>query len=214
MTENIEVEVNPYKSPQSPKVGGSADLPYRVTCACGGETPVSASAAGGSATCRHCGKEIAVPSLSRLRQLTGKGAYEAGTADVIRRMISSGELPEGEFCQISGRPTEHVETVYVHCEKTWKRPVDSIHAYIPFLLMGIFSLPFYLIRACSTKFHTELEVLGRDVIVPAPVRLHEDCRRELKRASQRKLRRILRNVPIYAKLLEEYPHAKIIVKEP
>jgi hypothetical protein len=209
-------DANPYKSPESREFGGSvntADLSYHVVCACGQRTSVSKSAAGGTVSCSQCGKDIEVPTLSQLRMLAGKGAYEAGIADTVRRTVSSGELPKGNLCQLSGRPTENITTVYVQCEEKWKRAKESNKSYIPLFVLGILSLPYYLMRICTSKFDVETEVLGHDVIVPAPLRVHPDSCRELNRASQRKLRRILRTVPAYEELLNEYPRAKIIVKD-
>ena len=44
-----------------------------LTCSCGEKVPVELSQAGGETACK-CGQAIDVPSLSKLRELSGKGA--------------------------------------------------------------------------------------------------------------------------------------------
>ena len=39
------------------------------------------------------GDLVKVPSLGRLRELSGKGRYESSICDTIKRMVASGELP-------------------------------------------------------------------------------------------------------------------------
>ena len=52
--------------------------------------------------------------------------------------------------------------------------------------------------------------LGRDTAIEVPLRVHSDFREKLRgMTNQRALQKLLRTVPIYSKLLDEYPHAKI-----
>ena len=58
----------------------------------------------------------------------------------------------------------------------------------------------------------ERQELGRDRGVYTPLRIREEHHQQLRRTrSQAKLRKLLREVPIYAKLLKEFPLAKIKV---
>ena len=186
-------------------------MQYTVICSCGNETLVTAAAAGGTITCPKCGGEISVPRLSQLREMAGKGAYETGTADTIRRQIEIGELPPGTLCVISGRPTTAIADIQVQCERTWIRgPTSKRFALV---IVGILLLPFWVIWALVTwaLLDEEHQELGRDTFVKTPLRIHEECLPQLKRASQRKLRKLLRTVPLYAELLKEYPGAKVII---
>ena len=53
---------------------------------------------------------------------------------------------------------------------------------------------------------------GRDTAVEVPLRIHREFHRGLSRWwMRRKLRRLLRTVPVYARLLDEYPKATLAV---
>ena len=185
-----------------------SDQAYAVDCPCGKVISVAASMAGSSVTC-SCGASVAVPRLSELRQRIGQGAFESGTIDTIHRMIDTGELPSGNECVISGMRTTDAIVVRVECERRWiKGPSKGRFLFVLFVLL----LPFWMIWLAVAKTLSDepRQELGRDTDVELPLRVHCDFHAQLRKTkSQRELKKLLRTVPIYAKLLDEYPHAKI-----
>lgn len=185
-----------------------SEQPYAIACPCGKEIPVAASMAGSNVSC-SCGESVAVPRLSELRQRIGLAAYESGTIDTIHRMIGTGELPCGSECVISGMRTTDVFVVRVECERTWiKSPDnDSLLAALFLLIMPFWLLWLAVERTLANEPRQEL---GRDTHVDVPLRVHCDFHAQLRKTkSQRELKKLLGTVSIYAKLLDEYPHAKI-----
>jgi len=76
-------------------------MTFNLDCTCGRSVSVSAGQAGTTVAC-ECGQTVAVPSLGRLRELAGRGRYEAGTIDRIHGMLKNGQLPAGDRCAVSG----------------------------------------------------------------------------------------------------------------
>lgn len=186
-------------------------MAYSISCDCGNIREVTATQAGTNVSCA-CGRSVSVPTLSKLRQLAGQGAYEAGTIDTIVRMVRDGELPSGDTCAISGLPTSDSYELYVQCESRWiKGPGTG--QYLFALLMIVF-LPFWIIWFVgNTLFDKEHRELGRDRGVYTPLRIREEHHQQLRRMrSQAKLRKLLRAVPIYEQLLDEFPQAKVTVQ--
>ena len=184
-------------------------MTYAISCPCGKTLPVSATQAGGRILC-SCGQSVDVPVLSRLRQAVGQEAYATSTVDVIQRMIRDGELPYGDTCALSGLPTLDVYTLSVQCESKWVRGPGT-GRYL-FVALSILFLPFWMLWVLLGKalLDEERQELGRDRVVSAPLRVREEHHDRLRRTrSQSKLRKLLRAVPIYAKLLEEFPRARI-----
>lgn len=184
-------------------------MSYTTSCACGRTFPVSASQAGTELNC-SCGRRVSVPLLSELRQAAGQRAYETSTIDEIRRMLRDGDLPEGDLCVLSGLPTREVYYLYVHCEKKWVKG-PSRWTYV-FVIFSILFLPFWWVWLLMGKsiLDEERRELGRDRNVQTPLRVHPAYHHQMRRIrSQAKLRALLRTVPVYAKLLDEFAKAKI-----
>lgn len=178
--------------------------PYVVTFSCGQCLSVGADRAGTSIAC-DCGASVRVPSLSKLREQTGAAPYESGPLDTIRRMVSSGELPEGT-CAVSGRPTSDVLglTVVVsdHLE-----PTQQARARSKALLgRGMLRLFFELLRDDSYDYRP---VPGTEIPVFTPLYLEAHHQRRAHKVPTNLLKRWLRTVPIYAKLLDAYPYATV-----
>jgi hypothetical protein len=121
-------------------------------------------------------------------------------------MIRNGELPSGELCPHSDRPA--TETVYigVECERAWLRQGDGSMASSIFtwLLFGWIAALIELRKSASS------EEVGRDTFVELPLSISSDARERilgLRRQSQ--LKSLLRKVPIYSQLLDEFPEAII-----
>ncbi len=185
---------------------------YSFPCECGHSITVSATAAGSEVACQ-CGRSQVVPPLSTLRVMAGRGAYEVGTIDTIRRMIRDGELPGGQICVVSGVPTTDTAILRIQCERVWvttsRSPFDAAdRAFIGFLIFGwIGALVGW---ACKGKPQQEH---GRETYIDVPLRVAEDQIRVLQNESQAKLKRLLSEVPIYEQLLLEFPEAVVAAKK-
>jgi hypothetical protein len=180
-------------------------MQYRLECGCGRPVAVTTADAGTTIACA-CGEEIRVPSLSELRANAGLGAYESGAIDTIRRLMSEGTLPWGDTCAQSGLPTRDILHFHVQCERTHAAQERSRLEVLVVVLLGFWAL-------LLTMGAEEGDARGRDTAVSVPLRLRREYHRGLARwGTQRRLRRLLRTVPIYARLLDEYPRATIRVE--
>jgi hypothetical protein len=180
-------------------------MSFLIDCpSCGRKLSVTASQAGMRAGC-DCGAGVDVPRLSQLREQAGKGAYESGTIDTILRMIDRGELPWGDLCAISGRPTKGWLTVRVEAER-----LQAVHSARPGPLLFLFGPLAFL--TSSRKWSGEPPVHGRETTIDVPLRIHGEYHEGLwRRPGQRRLRRLLRTVPIYDRLLKDFPAARLSV---
>lgn len=184
-------------------------MTYSLPCECGRVLAVASHNAGADILC-DCGRQVRVPLLSQLRRNAGHGAYESGTINTIQRMVHANELPAGSVCVISGIPTEDSYNLYVQCESKWMKG-PGVGRYW-FVALSILFLPFWIIWVLvgSALLNEERRELGNDRSVRVPLRVHKAYHHKLRGASnQRWLKKLLRKVPIYAKLLEEFPAAKV-----
>jgi hypothetical protein len=175
-------------------------MDYSLNCACGRHLKVRAAAAGTEILC-DCGAPIRVPRLSELREMTGRGAYETGTIDTIHRMLAEGSLPWGDLCTISRKPTRDVMDLSVHCERV-QAETDGLRALQ--VLVFLFGILAILLGQRSSR-----DPRGRETTVWTPLRIAREHQRKVARASQKTLRRLLRTVPVYADLLDQYPGAGV-----
>lgn len=183
--------------------------PYAVACACGRELPVAASAAGTVLGCR-CGRDVEIPRLSQLRRSSGQSDYESGIVSTIQRMIARGELPWGGTCAVSEFPTNDVVYFSVQCEEVWIK--GGRQPWWVDVLIGGFTLLFF--HFWNRRKQEEAEHLGRDLRIELPLRVSSDQAAILRRwAGQRRLKRLLRTIPIYSQLLDEYPAARVQLRD-
>ncbi len=179
-------------------------MEYSVGCECGRRLVVDSTAAGSVIPC-ECGWDVIVPPLSQLRATTGVGAYESGVLDTIQRMIRDGSLPWGETCAVSGWPTDGVLDLVVHCER--------VHLPRPNSKLMILFAPLFPALVLQAMSDEGREPVGRETSVTVPLRVAPEFHRRLARKwSPGKLKRLLKTVPIYATLLDQYPEATIEVR--
>ena len=185
-------------------------MAFHVECRCGERIEVTAGMAGTEVRC-SCGVLNRVPGLSKLRQAAGQGAYITNAVEMINKMLAQGELPPGPDCMICHSPTRATFTCEVVCEKAWvmRRGPGESNAFLTGLALAF--APFWLaLTLLAKRDRNEPDVRGRDVTVRVPLRLCGACRRSLGGLRRpRAIKRLLRQVPIYAQLLEEYPGAKV-----
>jgi hypothetical protein len=137
--------------------------------------------------------------------MVGLGSYESGILDTIKRMLEEGTLPSGETCAESGRATRDFIRLVVLCERLYTA-ADRHSGGQAAWILGIWGLVWTMGHKQDPK------VYGRDTVVTIPLRLCREYHRKLAGwGTQRKFRRLLRTVPVYARLLEEYPSATIQV---
>ena len=218
-------DVNPYLSPQGDSQApaaeradkfiqslklqsaergqSSANRPYHFGCKCGRVHFVTAAQAGGVVAC-GCGVTADVPSLSRLRVAAGQEPIPLSTVERIYAMIAAKELPMGDNCVCCGRPADLVAFLHVECERSrlagggWNWLAIAAGAAIAVWLAFV-----------AQRF-TRSEVHGRETSVDLPLRVSSLCQRRLLRLRrQRKLKRLLKTVPLYERLLLEYPRAVV-----
>jgi len=176
---------------------------YSVQCHCGRTVAVTKADAGGQVQCR-CGQSVRVPRLSELRRQSGQAAYESGAVDRIRRMLAEGQLPPGDTCQISFRPTKDVLWVTVECETPYSR---GSYSWWSLLLIGLISSAAYFMAA-----QAETETVGRETVLRLPLLIDAEFQPQVRRYTASRLSELLRAVPIYAQLLAEFPRARVYVR--
>jgi hypothetical protein len=143
--------------------------------------------------------------LSKLRATAGIGSYETGAIGTIRRMLDQGALPWGDACAVSGRPTRDVLQVEVQCERLHV-PKDPAKLA---MLLAVCAGPLW---AAMALLSSHRPTHGRDTVVVVPLRVCCEYHRGLSSWwKNRKLRRLLRSVPVYASLLDEYWGATVSV---
>lgn len=181
---------------------------YRVNCACGATQPVSASQAGSTLRC-ECGRPLEVPLLSILRRAAGEPPIPLSTIERIASMIRDGEAPGGDVCPYSGRPANDCVLVRVQCERSSVRGGGGDGSGLTILAYGVLFGWIDLFIAAREEA-LPLEVLGRDTYLEIPLRVSSDVASQIARIRrQRTLKRLLRQTPIYAALLDEYPDAHV-----
>ena len=179
---------------------------YFVPCECGKNVAVAATQAGCMLRC-ECGRSLTVPPLSGLRALAGQEAYRPSTIALIARMIRNGELPWGDTCALSGRPTKDAFVLQIECERVWTRGsgLDSAdRAFIGFLFFGWIGLFVGWGKAEKPRHES-----GRETVIEVLLRVCSEFHDKLQRRRQRYLKSLLRQVPVYATLLDEYPGAVV-----
>lgn len=177
---------------------------YVIYCECGKQLFVSPRQAGSQVDCT-CGRFVKVPNLSALKKSAGESVQT--TIEHIETMLRKGELPYGDVCPVSGRRTDDSIYFHVQCERVWVRGGDSVNygkviAY--YLLFG------WIGAFIASKNMEPLQELGRDTHITIPLRISSEVRSKLLRTRHQKaLKSLLKQVPVYAKLLQEYPNAVV-----
>jgi hypothetical protein len=140
-----------------------------------------------------CGRTLEVPPLSALRAQAGESVVAVEL--LLEALLHDGELPEEDACLRCSAPTQAVALVRVDCEKAEIRK-GSWNFDASMLVFG-------WLRWTRSA---EVTVIGRDLSYRLPLRLCPACAARIRRGA---LRKCLLRVPIYARLLEKYPRAKI-----
>jgi hypothetical protein len=118
-------------------------------------------------------------------------------------MVQSGELPAGPTCAHSGEPTDDVLLLEILLPRHFQKKDSRENGLL--MTGGLIEvLPHLLLRAMFS--HEEIEEEGA-LTVRAPLRVAARHHLRVRKMGQWRLRRLLRTVPVYAKLLEENGYA-------
>jgi len=172
---------------------------YAVQCDCGKTLQVPGAMAGGRVTCA-CGLEVLVPSLSKLKGQSGDSAMSAEIRldDMLRRGI----LPQETTCLMCRKPTDAVSYCWTTCER------PQVENELGWFQIVARVLMFNLLGLASDIAHAEGDTVhGRDLRYRLPLRVCPECTGQLWDA--RMLKETLLDVPVYADLLDKYPHADV-----
>ena len=177
---------------------------YSVSCECGTRVSVTARQAGSTVGCT-CGRTITIPLLSALRRSAGQSTKT--TIELIEEMIRTGELPTEKVCPLSGRHADETIAFHIQCERSWVRggePTDLGKILAYYILFGWIGA-----LIASRKMQTR-EEFGRDTFVTVPVRISSEVRAKIFRTRRQKiLKSFLHHLPVYQRLLREYPDAVV-----
>jgi hypothetical protein len=125
-------------------------------------------------------------------------------------MVSNGELPWGADCAYSGRQTSDRLDLVIECEGPDRGPVRG--GYLVATMASLFFGVIGRVLAEIWRDTLPANVRARLVVVRVPLLVRSQFHDKVRAMrSQRRLRGMLRTVPIYGELLTQYPKAKIIV---
>lgn len=185
-------------------------MSYFVDCPCGRRIDVVASQAGSSIAC-SCGAGLDVPTLTQLKRSAGEDHLSA--LDRIEQMLREGQLPPSDLCAYSGMPTKEIMFVAIECERAWIRGQEGDSLKVASMLLGAvfgqLAHLFHLARADGDE-----RTLGRATGVSVPLRIAREFEKDVRKCSQRELKRLLRTVQIYGRLLDDYPEATVRAMPP
>jgi hypothetical protein len=181
-------------------------MDFRVDCPCGSHLTVTEGSAGATVECR-CGRPLAVPPLKQLRLRAGLPAYDLSPELVLEHHLAAGGLPADSHCVQCGVSTHEALHVVVECEKAIRKGGFS---WAAFLLSALFS-PLAAIAHVVLPIEEEVQH-GSDKYYTLPLALCEHCLKTFRTRSG--LKQCLRRIPVYARLLEKFPDAKVHLANP
>ena len=187
---------------------------FAITCThCGNEIPVSAVMAGTEVSC-SCGTVNDVPLLSSLRKLAGKAAYITNTAEEIKRVLADGELPFPRDCVVCRMRTEEIFECITVCEQPAARSEsDPGWGFFNLLVTPLALMAGWIVFVDSEGAPEQADAHGRELVVSTPLAMCQRCHGETRGLTKQSgLRALLQTVPIYARLLEEFPEATIVAR--
>jgi hypothetical protein len=179
-------------------------MDYRVICGCGKSLAVSAGSAGMRLPC-PCGRTVEVPSLRELRRLHGE-VVTVNPVIAIEQLGAAGGLPTVGPCVRCGRDDAATVHITAECERRWiRRP-----SRWKWVFLALWHWPLALILHLWERQTESVDAFGRDIVLDLPVRLCPTCGTEARTPAA--IADVLREVPVYARLLDRYPEAKLTLK--
>jgi hypothetical protein len=175
---------------------------YQLGCECGADVTVEETAAGTTVPCR-CGRRVAVPSLRELRRRAGMPGAGLSPDLVVETLLLAGKLPEEDHCVLCGVATDATLCCTTECELAFVKtgqPSPWVYA-LAFLTFGLLGV------AVARASAREDREWGKDRIYPLPLRVCAGCRRGL--TGEAEVKEAMARVPLYRRLLEKYPAARV-----
>ena len=147
-------------------------MEFSVSCDCGQSITVSEGSAGSNQKC-PCGKIIQVPSLAKLRTQLGLPPVEPEPDIEVLALVKAGALPPGTCigCGLEGTSVLPMEAV---CEEMYAEHQGEVP--VIFGLFGIIILFFVTGGRGFSRGPDDVQLRGRDVIVPVPGKVCDRCR--------------------------------------
>ena len=136
--------------------------------------------------------------------------------------MAEGKLPADNHCAGCGFEASGVLVCHVECESLHATSAPAVPAIVLYFLSFIiysFTLFFAFFTLILSPFWVwrrylreddAVKIHGHEVVVNAPLAMCPACAKEA-RKSERRLRDLLRRVPVYHQLFELYPKARIHV---
>jgi hypothetical protein len=182
-------------------------MEYELDCECGNTIRVRETAAGAREQC-PCGRTLVVPSLHELRRRAGLHQPELPIETVVETLLLARKLPADDRCALCGTATDGLIWCTTECERAYVqsgRPARWVY------LLGLLTFGWVGAAVVHATAEDDRE-WGKDRVFPLPLRVCAGCRPRLDGPSA--LRSALWRVPVYRRLLEKYPGARITVSPP
>jgi hypothetical protein len=182
-------------------------MQYQLECECGEKVMVRESAAGATEVCR-CGRTLVVPSLHELRRQAGLPEPRLSPEKVVEVLLLARKLPEERHCLLCGDATDASISCRTECARAYVRSGQPpwwvyLLGFLTFGWLGV------LVASASAKEDREW---GEDRIFSLPLRVCTTCQPRLTGPAE--LKAALGRVPVYRRLLEKYPNARVSVSGP
>jgi hypothetical protein len=177
-------------------------MDFRLRCDCWNELAVTEGSAGADLRCA-CGRLVSVPGLKELRLQAGLPPYDPSPELLLRETFDINDVPGDERCVECGAATDHIIRVVAECEKAWgKRAGFDWGTFFFSLLLAPFGILFRWREADQLK--------GRDKFFVLPIRVCPQCQQALQ--GETRIKECLRHIPVYRRLLDKFPEARVTVE--
>lgn len=190
-----------------------SDATVALDCSCGNSVSARLTDAGSSLSCRACGNLIRVPGLGQLRQMLGREAHITNPVEAINKQLNLGKSPAGNNCLTCQTPNAEEYHFTAVCESQVTRGKSDPTAITHFVrLFGWFIfgwisiIMLYFLRQDEPL---ENEVVGRDVSVDVTLPVCQVCSMQYKPKKPKSAKKLMKQVPLYSELLDEYPDLKL-----
>jgi hypothetical protein len=189
-------------------------MDYQIACACGRNVDITEGAAGANLPCL-CGRTITVPTLEELRIAAGQPPHQPSPELVIEHLLAEGRLPGSQVCTACDANTDETVLVMVECERSWTSHASELNwrtlilwLFLPMLLI----LPVWIFHHALQGQREHLETgeeteHGTNKFYRLPLPLCYHCKHGLR--GRRGLKKCLRRIPDYDRLLEKFPDAAV-----
>jgi hypothetical protein len=143
------------------------------------------------------------------RRNSRRATFSAGTEDWIRQKLINEQVSSERTCAGCGIETDNTLQCILECE----RPYQSGPGFWKRFFAGLFGFLFFWPLLLLLLGKDKTEMLGRESVLELPLRLCHGCQMKLgAKPRPREIAALLRKVPVYDKLLSEYPRASITVR--